>query len=102
MNTVMRFREEGGVRTAFVEQGCEAVSSVLLLEIDCELAGALDDGDEMEDLGLIVDELLTCVPAASSSKPNAQTNVRVGVNPFSMRAVTACLGSPIPVRADRL
>ena len=90
------------MRTAFVEQGREAVGPVLLLEVDCELAGALYDGDEMENLGLIVGESLTCVPAASSSKPNAQTNVRVGVNPFSMRAVTACLSPPIPVRADRL
>ena len=89
------------MHTAFVEQGREAVGSVLLLEIDCELASALDDGNEMENLGLIVGESLTCVPAASSSKPNAQTNVRVGVNPFSMRAVTACLGSPASVRAGR-
>ena len=102
MGVVRRFREEGGVRTAFVKQGREAVGSVLLLEIDCELTSALDDGDEIEDIGFIVGEPPTCVPAASSSKPNAQTNVRVGVNPFSMRAVTACLGSPIPVRADRL
>ena len=102
MGVVRRFREEGGVRTAFVEQGREAVGSVLLLDVDCELAGALDDRNEVENIGLIVGESPTCVPAASSSKPNAQTKVRVGVNPFSMRAVTACLGSPMPVRADRL
>ena len=47
----MRRFKESGVRTAFVEQGREAVGSVLLLEIDCELAGALDDSDEIEDIG---------------------------------------------------
>ena len=90
------------MHTAFVEQGREAVGSVLLLEIDCELAGALDDDCEIENIGRIVGESPTCVPAASSSKPNAQTNVRVGINPFPMRAVTACLIPPIPVRAGRL
>ena len=51
MDVVRRLREESGVRTAFVEQGREAVGPVLLLEIDCELASALSDCDEIEDIG---------------------------------------------------
>ena len=39
------------MRTAFVEQGREAAGPVFLLEIDCELAGALDGGDEIENIG---------------------------------------------------
>ena len=79
------------MHTAFVEQGREAVGPVLLLEIDCELAGALHDGNEIEVIGKVVGESPTWVPAASSSKPNAQTKVRVGVNPFSISPVRACL-----------